>query len=443
MEKKKPKLSFSQIWFLSFGFLGVQFGFALQNANASRILSSLGAHVESLSLFWLVAPTMGLLIQPLVGAASDKTWNRFGRRLPYILGGALVSVMAMFFMPNSSIIVSIMPPIIFGAIMMALMDGSFNVTFQPFRALVADMLPEEQRNYGYSIQSFLINTGAVVGSVLPYIMTNWFDVQNVAATGEVPNSVIWSFYIGGTVLITSVILTIIFTKEYPPKEFEAYNNPNKIKEKKQSIFQLLLATPKTMLQLAVVQFFCWFALFLMWVYTTPAVAHQYFDTEIGDASSEAYNKAGNWVGICFGAYSFFAALFSIAMPFILKKISRKTLYSIALILGGLGYISIFLNTNPNTIIISMIGVGIAWATILAMPYAILSSVLPANRMGIFMGIFNLTVVIPQICSGIFGGLILKHFFNGNAINIILLCGVFMLLGSIAVFFVKDKSVKII
>ena len=436
---KKPRLSYWQIWNLSFGFLGVQFGFALQNANVSRILSSLGADLHNLSFFWLAAPIMGLIIQPIVGWASDRTWNRLGRRKPYILGGALVSMLAMFIMPNSSHFTVLMMPVVFGAIMFALMDGSFNVTFQPFRSLVADMLPEDQRNLGYSVQSLLINTGAVIGSVLPYFLTNVLGVENVAPDGQVPPSVIWSFYIGGAMLIISVWVTVFKTREYSPSEFKQFS-PSEEQDKKQNgnFWTTLKSMPKTMLQLAIVQLFAWFALYLMWVYTTPAVAQHYWHTAIGDASSEAYNEAGNWVGIIFGTYSLFAALFSIILPWLTRKFSRKAVYALALFAGALGYFSMYLFHNPNYLIISMIGVGIAWAAILSLPFAILSSALPASKMGIYLGIFNFTIAGPQILSGLLGGPILKRLFSEHAIYILVVAGVSMLLGSLSVSFVKDK-----
>lgn len=439
--KKQPRLSFWQIWNLSFGFLGVQFGFALQNANASRILSNLGADLHSLSLFWLVAPVMGLLIQPVVGAASDKTWTRIGRRSPYILGGAIFSMIAMFFMPNAPNVISAggVGALIFGAVMLAVMDGSFNVTFQPFRALVADMTPEEQRNVGYSVQSFLINVGAVIGSALPFILTA-IGVQNDAPAGEVADSVIWSFYLGGSILLLSVLVTVFKTKEYPPEKFDEYNNITaEDKEKKESIFSLLKNLPTTMKQLALVQLFSWFPLFLMWVYATPAIAQHYWNTPVGDASSAAYNEAANWVGICFAAYSLFAALFSIIMPWFIRKTSRKIVYSFALVFGGIGYISTYFFHDQYMLLVSMVGIGFAWAAILAMPYAILSGVLPAKSMGVYMGLFNLTVVIPQIISGVFGGTILKVFFQEQAIYILVLAGVLMLFGSVSVFFIKTQE----
>ena len=448
---KKPKLSFWQIWNVSFGFLGVQFGFALQNANASRILTSLGADPHNLSFFWLVAPIMGLMVQPVVGAASDKTWTRIGRRSPYILGGAIVSMIAMFFMPNAPLIVKAggAAALTFGVIMLALMDGSFNVTFQPFRALVADMTPDEQRNIGYSVQSFLINIGAVISSALPFILTAG-GIANEAEAGRVAPAVIWSFYIGGSLLLLSVLVTVFKTKEHPPKEFEAYNNiTEEDKAQKDNFFKLLFNMPKTMKQLSIVQMFSWFPLFLLWVYSTTAISQHYFGVPIGfDAEHEtnmtirrAFDEAGNWVGVCFAVYSLVAALFSVLMPKFIKLTSRKTVYAVSLLLGGLGFISTYFFNNQYMLLLSMVGIGISWAGILSMPYAILSGSLPAKRMGIYMGLFNLTVVVPQILSGIFGGPILRSFFGGEGIYILVLAGVIMTLGAVMVYFVNDKDSK--
>jgi maltose/moltooligosaccharide transporter len=461
--KKQPRLNFWQIWNVSFGFLGIQMGFALQGANVSRILSNLGADLHHLSLFWLAAPVMGLIVQPIVGGASDRTWNRLGRRGPYILGGAIIAAISMFFLPNAGIAVYVMPALVFGALMFAIMDGSFNITMQPFRALVADMVPSEQRNLGYSVQSFLINTGAVLGSILPFVLTNVLGVENVAPDGEVPASVVWSFYIGGAALLLSVIWTVVKTKEYPPKEYAEYKGIDLTKEVDKSekgimgFFRLLKQTPKTMLQLAVVQFFSWFALYLMWVYTTSAVAQHIWGCPISDTSSKAYQDAGNWVGILFAGYSFFAAIFSIFMSRIANKIGRKTVYGVSLLLGGIGFLSTLMFSGGDMIhlnllitevdvpssaaywLLPMVGVGIAWAAILAMPYAILSDSLPADKMGIFMGIFNFTIAGPQIVSGFVAGPILKHFFNGEAIYVLVLCGVCMILGAISVMFVKQAK----
>lgn len=446
--RTKPKLSFWQIWNVSFGFLGIQMGFALQSANVSRILSNLGADLHALPLFWLAAPVMGLIVQPIVGAASDKTWNRFGRRGPYILGGALVATLSMWLMPNASLVVSLIPALVFGALMFALMDGSFNITMQPFRALVADMVSEDQRTLGYSVQSFLINTGAVIGSILPYVLTNMLGVANEAPEGQVPASVIWSFYLGGAILLISVLWTVFRTKEYEPKTYceqngldhdtwiNDKNEKKSLTENISDFFGLMKNMPKTMMQLAIVQFFSWFALYIMWVYTTSAVAQHVWGTPIHDSSSPKFQEAGNWVGIMFGAYSLFAAIFSILMTRIAKAIGRKTTYMASLILGGIGYISMFYITTPNALIFSMIGIGIAWAAILAMPYSILSESLPADKMGVYMGIFNFTIAGPQIISGLIGGVILTSLFGNQAIYMMIVCGVSMLLAALAVSFVK-------
>ncbi|MEH0154881.1 MFS transporter [Limibacter armeniacum] len=438
---QKPTLSFWQIWNLSFGFLGVQFGFALQNGNVSRILQALGADVHHLGFFWLAAPVAGIIIQPIVGAASDTTWTKLGRRIPFILAGAICATIAMFLMPNSEIFTAIMPAMFFGALMLLIMDASFNITMQPFRALVGDMVPASQRNLGYSVQSFLINTGAVVGSLLPFILTQ-FGVANEPAAGEkIPDSVIWSFYIGGSALILSVIWTSFRTKEYPPEEYFKYNPVEKTEEQKQekeSFFKTLAGTPKTMMQLAVVQFFSWVALYIMWVYTTPAIAQHIWGTEPGDATSAAFNEAGNWTGVIFGAYSFFAAIFSLVMPKLAEMTSRKFVYSLSLALGGLGLISMMIFTDKNMLFLSMAGVGVAWAAILAMPYAILSGVLPSDKMGLYMGIFNFTIAGPQIIAGLFGGSLIALFDN-QAILLLAFAGVCMILGSVAVTFVKEDK----
>ena len=442
--KSKPRLSFWQIWNLSFGFLGVQAGFALQNANVSRILSNFGADLHQLSFFWLLAPIMGLVIQPWVGAASDRTWNRLGRRKPFIFFGAIAAALGMFFMPNASLVAHLLPPIVFGALMLAMMDASFNITFQPFRSLVADMTPDSQTNIGYSVQTLLINLGAIIGSFLPYLLTNVLGVGNTAEPGHVPPSVIWSFYIGGGILLVSVLWTVFKTKEYAPKEFAEYQGKTEEEEsklEKTSFLKTLISMPKVMHQLAVVQFFSWFALFIMWVYTTPAVAQHIWGTAIGDSSSAAYNEAANWVGVLFGLYSVFAALFAIVMNRIADKFGRKKTYSISLILGALGFISIYFFKGQYPLILSMIGVGIAWAAILAMPYAILSRALPAGRTGVYMGIFNITVVVPQIISGILTGTMLKYIFDEKAIYMILMAGVSMLIASFFVSFVKDEKAK--
>ena len=483
MQTTQPRLSFWQIWNVSFGFLGVQFGFALQNANVSRILSDLGADLHSLSLFWLVAPIMGLIVQPIVGSASDRTWNRLGRRRPFILAGAIAAVLGMILLPNAPIFVAFLAPMLMGALMVALMDASFNVCFQPFRSLVSDMVPPSQRNVGYSIQSLLINIGAVIGSILPFVLTNVVGLENTAQMGEVAPSVVWAFYIGATVLLGTVIWTVVRTKEYAPEEYNRYKgltNEKPMNEKApkaplgqrlSEFFRLVKDMPKTMKQLAVVQFFSWFALFIMWVYTTPAITQhiwnvdkQWFDPAyiaaapmVPEAIIMAKGAAGDWVGILFAAYSVFAAIFSIFLAKLADKFGRKTVYASSLALGGLSYVSFLLfqdltMVNVNLLItevtvplgavkllIPMIGVGIAWAAILAMPYAMLAGALPANKTGVYMGIFNFTVAAPQIVSGLTAGWILSSVFDNDAKYIIVVAGVSMLIGAASVFFVKEAD----
>jgi maltose/moltooligosaccharide transporter len=433
----KPKLNFWQIWNISFGFLGVQIGYSLQNANTSRILSAIGADPHHLSLFWLAAPLAGFFVQPIVGLSSDKTWTRLGRRIPFILGGSIVSALAMFFMPNSEHFAELLPPLFFGATMLLLMDTSFNVTMQPFRALVSDMVPDSQRNKGYAIQSFLINAGAVVGSLLPFFLT-WIGVANEPGPGEkVAPTVIWAFYFGGGALLLSVLWTSFRTKEYPPKDYARYNNIEPGNNEKVSFLTLLKNVPPTMMQLAVTQFFSWFSLFLMWVYTTQAIAQSIWHTS--DPASQAFNEAGNWTGVIFAAYSVFAALYSLALTKLADKFGRKNIYMLSLIAGGIGLVSMMYITDKNMLFIPMIGVGIAWAAILALPYAILSSTLPPKQTGVYMGIFNATITLPQIAAGLLGGFVLS-LADEKAINVVAIAGVSMIIaGVMAKLVIKTKE----
>jgi maltose/moltooligosaccharide transporter len=437
---KKPKLSFWQIWNLSFGFLGVQIGYSLQNGNTSRILEALGADVHSIGYFWLAAPLAGLIVQPIIGLSSDKTWTRLGRRIPFIFFGAIISALAMFFMPNAEYFTYLLPPLIFGAVMLLLMDTSFNVTMQPFRALVGDMVNDEQRNLGYSLQSALINFGAVFGSLLPWILAK-AGVANVPAAGEkVAASVIWSFYIGGAILLISVLWTVFRTKEYAPKEHALYNDIDLESEtvtEKTSILKLISNAPTIFWQLGIVQFFSWFALFLMWVYTTRAIANQVWGAEALDPKSIGFNEAGDWTGVLFAFYSAVAALFSLLIPSIAKSIGRKKTYSFSLLLGGIGLASMYFVHDKNILLLSISGVGLAWAAILAMPYAMLSGSLPADKMGVYMGLFNATITIPQIAAGLLGSTIIA-LFGGFPMAIIVIAGVSMLIAGLAVFFVREN-----
>ena len=426
---KKPRLSFWQIWNMSFGFLGIQFGFALQNANASSILLTFGADVHHLSWFWLVAPITGMIVQPIVGYFSDKTWNRLGRRRPYFLAGAILTSTALILMPNAPHLATMIAPMFIGGGMLMIMDASINISMEPFRALVADKLPDEQHALGFSMQTLLIGIGAVIGSWLPYMLGNWFGVSKEATSGLVPDNVTYSFYFGAFVLITSIIWTIVSTKEYPPEFYDEETEEEELKNEKFRI-------PPKMWQLLLVQFFSWFALFSMWVYTTPTVAEHFFGTT--DPNSTDFKEAANWVGILFGVYNGVSAIIALSLPKIAAKIGRKYTHMIALTLGGLSFLSFAIIPNYQLLVIPMIGIGIACGSILAMPYAMLANSIPAKKMGMFMGLFNMSITIPQIINGVFGGLILKYVFGGDSILSIYMAGVLMILGAVSTLFIKDE-----
>jgi maltose/moltooligosaccharide transporter len=438
--KHKPTLSFWQIWNMSFGFLGIQFGFALQNSNASSILQNFGADVHHLSWFWLVAPITGMIVQPLIGHYSDRTWNKLGRRKPYFLTGTILCCIALVLLPNSGAFIAGKSALFIGAGMLMIMDASINVSMEPFRALVADNLPDKQRTLGFSIQTFLIGLGAVIGSWLPWMMANWFHVSSSAPAGQVADNVIFSFYTGAVVFFIAIMVTIIFAKEYPPAEYEAYHGaPAK---GKQGIAQIIIdfkKMPKTMRQLGLVQFFSWFALFGMWVFTTPAIANHVYHLPIEDTSSDAFRKAGNWVGIIFGVYNLVSAIYALFLPSIAKKLGRKVTHSLSLLCGAAGLISIYFVQDPNVLILCMIGVGIAWASILAMPYAILAGSIPAGKMGVYMGIFNFFITFPQIVNGIFGGPIVHGIYGDQAIYAIVMSGIFMFCAAVSVIYVQDDG----
>lgn len=431
----KPQLSFWQIWNMSFGFLGIQFGFALQNANVSRIFETLGAAKDELPILWLAAPVTGLLVQPIIGYYSDRTWHpKWGRRRPFFLVGAILATIALFLMPNSTVLWM-------AVILLWLMDASINITMEPFRAFVGDMLPNEQRTSGFAMQSFFIGVGAVIASALPWIFTNWFGVSNTAAEGVIPNSVRWSFYLGGIAYFTAVMWTVFNTKEYPPDDIGKLREENAkvgvwggLKASFLGIFQM----PKTMVQLSAVQFFTWFALFAMWIYTTSAVTSHVYGTE--DTKSALYNEGADWVGICFAIYNGVAALVAFLLPMLAKRLSRRVTHLLALCCGGVGLLSVYFITDPTLLLVAMIGVGIAWASILSMPYAMLSSVLPSDKMGYYMGVFNFFIVIPQIVAASILGFLLKSFFGNVSIYALIIGGCSMILAGLLCLLVDDKDV---
>lgn len=428
---------------MSFGFLGIQMGFALQNANASRILQIFGADVHELSWFWVVAPLTGLIVQPIIGYYSDRTWTKLGRRRPYFLTGALLASMGLILMPNADMFTAFLPALWVGAGMLMIMDASFNVAMEPFRALVADLLPSDQRTLGFSVQTILIGIGAVIGSWLPYALSNWFGVSNNSPEGEVPLNLLLSFVIGAGVLVASILVTVFTTKEYTPEETAQFSAPASEEEisaeEKSSlldIFSDFKKMPLTMRQLSSVQFFSWFGLFGMWVFSTPAIAHHIYGLSLDDHGS-AYQIAGDWVGVLFGVYNAVSAVYAFFLPAIAKKIGRKLTHAVSLAFGGLGLISIYFVPNENWLFLSMFGIGIAWASILAMPYAILAGSIPAKKMGVYMGIFNFFIVIPQIINAIIGGPIVKYFYGGNPIYALIISGISLLIAAILVVRVKD------
>lgn len=448
--KTKPFLSFWQIWNLTFGFLGIQFGFALQNANSSRILQIYGADVEQLSLFWLAAPLTGMIIQPIIGHYSDQTWCKLGRRRPFFLVGAILTAIALILMPNAGLFLSpgqeatILSPVLIGAGMLMIMDASINITMEPFRALVGDMLPDEQHTMGFSIQTFLIGIGAVVGSLLPSIMHNVFGFDNTALAGEVADNVKYAFYAGAGILLVCVLWTIVKTKEYSPEEMAEFrlSGGEAIEKRSTSgglgeILHDILHMPKIMLQLGLCQFFAWFALYSMWVYSTPAVAEHVYGAT--DPASADYALAGDEVGQLFSVYNFVAMLFALLLIPLANRIGRKLTHAVCLSLGGLGLVSLYFLDNTTAMYGSMIGIGIAWASILAMPYAILSDSLPAEKMGTYMGIFNFFITIPQITNGLVHGWIVREFYHGHAVYALLTGGIFLFLAALAVSAVKEKK----
>ena len=484
---KQPQLSFWQVWNMCFGFMGIQFGFALQNANVSRIFQTLGADYNNMTLLWVAAPITGLVVQPIVGYFSDRTWGKLGRRRPYFLYGALLSTAALFVMPNS-------PSLWIAAGTLWILDASINVSMEPFRALVGDVLPTEQRGFGYAMQSFFIGIGAVVASALPWMMTNWFDVSNTSDVGGIPESVKLSFYAGGLIFVAAVSWTVFTTKEYAPEEMASFfedsadesaasdvspaeassytrggvtwlllgiaatfiiDTFSDVLDRNLYILSLGIAVfglcqlaasrliargktdhgfvtvlhdlfnmPRPMRKLAAVQFFSWFPLFAMWTSTTAAVTAYHFNTT--DPTSGAYNQGADWVGLLFSTYNVVAMLFAILIPIMVRKMGLKRSHMVNLFCGGFGFISFVVIQDPFFLLLSMVGVGMAWASILSLPYALLSTVIPYQKMGLFMGIFNFFIVLPQILAASILGVIVGQLFGGEPVYALVIGGVSML-----------------
>lgn len=434
----KPKLSFWQIWNLSFGFLGVQIGYSLQNSNTSSIFESLGADVSHLSYFWLAAPLAGMIIQPIIGLFSDGTWTRLGRRIPYILGGSIVSALALALMPNCPRLLAF-APLAMGAFILLFMDLSFNVTMQPFRALVADMLDDRQKTQGYVVQTFLINLGAVIGAILPLIMTQ-LGVSDEAEPGSVPEHIAYSYILGGAILLLTVLVTSFKTREYPPEEFARYNDLKPEPEGPRPGFMTLMRNiPQAMVRLGVTQFFSWAALFLMWTYLKPAITGVVTDHATGEILSAGATQT--WVGVLNGTYPIPACIAALFLGRIAARWGNRPVYAACLLLGAAGFAGLCLLHNQYALMIPMVGIGIAWAGILAMPYAILSRAVEPRHMGVYMGIFNFTITIPQIVIGLTGGAIVKYCFASNAVWMLALAGLFMLLAALSVGFVHEEAAR--
>jgi maltose/moltooligosaccharide transporter len=485
----KPQVSFWQIWNMCFGFLGIQFGFALQNANVSRIFQTLGARVDEIPVLWIAAPLTGLIVQPIVGYYSDRTWNRLGRRRPYFLAGAVLTTLALFAMPNS-------PSLWIAAGLLWILDASLNISMEPFRAFVGDQLSPKQRPTGYAMQSFFIGVGAVVASALPWLLTT-IGVDNDAGQGGIPETVKYSFYAGGAILFFAVGWTIVSTREYPPQQLQAFDDAGQVGDsrldvgharrvaawwlaagviavgvirfanlqaqlyllaggliayglslffassmRRSNAFVAIVADlqdlPIAMKRLAVVQFFSWFALFAMWIYTTSAVTQVHFGA--ADAQSPRFNEGANWVGVLFASYSAFAAVAALVIPLLVRRHGLRISHLINLWLGAAGLASFALIDDPRWLIASMVGVGFAWASIVSLPYALLSNHLPAAKMGVYMGIFNFFIVIPQLLAASVLGFLLQAFADGQPMFALVIAGASLLIAGLGVLRVEEPSV---
>ena len=451
--KQIPDKSFWQLWNISFGFFGVQIAYALQSANISRIFSTLGADPHNLSYFWLLPPLAGIIVQPFVGVWSDRTWTRWGRRIPYLFIGSLIAVIVMCLLPNAgSFGMAVGTAMIFGLFSLMFLDTSINMAMQPFKMMVGDMVNAKQKGLAYSIQSFLCNAGSLVGYLFPYIFA-WLGIQNVAAQGVIPDSVIYSFYIGALILILCVIYTTAKVKEYPPKEYAEYHGITEdTKEEKTNMLKLLVKAPKAFWTVGLVQFFCWFAFMFMWTYTNGSIAANVFDAPtvtnvvdgvqklVLDTTSTEYQEAANWVGVIFAVQAIGSVLWAIVIP--LFK-NRKLIYALSLVLGGIGFISIYFVHNQYVLFLSFLLIGCAWAAMLALPFTILTNALTGGHMGTYLGLFNGTICVPQIVAAALGGSILSLMIPAGGlspeVNMMVIAGIMLILGACAVFIIKEKE----
>ena len=452
--KQKPNLNFWALWNLSFGFFGVQIAYALQSANISRIFRTLGADPHDLSYFWILPPLMGMIVQPIVGTLSDKTWCRFGRRIPYLFVGAFVAVAVMCLLPNSgSLGLAMSQVMVFGLIMLMLLDTSINMAMQPFKMLVGDMVNEEQKAKAYSIQSFLCNAGSVAGFLFPYIFAA-VGIANVAAPGVVPPSVVWSFYIGAAILILCVLYTTAKVREWPPKEYAEYNGKigeseedidpsvsglsekteTPAKSEKSDWITLLRHAPSTFWKVGLVQFFCWAALLYMWTYVVDAVAETVWQTT--DSASEEYQAAGNWTGVLYAIQAMGSVFWATMLP---RFKNTKMAYAVSLVIGGIGFALIPFVPNEYGQIVPFLLIGCAWAAMLAMPFTFVTNALQGyGHMGAYLGLFNCTICLPQIIAAVCGGFIL-HLVGGHSATMMIVAGVLLICGAACVGFIRDKK----
>lgn len=432
---KQPDLSFWKLWNISFGFFGVQIAYALQSANVSRIFATLGADPHTLSYFWILPPLAGIIVQPIVGSLSDRTWTRFGRRIPYLFVGALVAVLVMCLLPNAGSFTHYINAMLFGLIALMLLDTSINMAMQPFKMLVGDMVNEKQKGLAYSIQSFLCNAGSLVGYLFPLIFT-MIGVQNVAPQGMIPDAVIYSFYIGAAILILCVLYTTVKVKEMPPKQFEEFHGiTTEEKKQKSDVFSLLLHAPRVFWTVGLVQFFSWAAFMYMWTYTNGAIAHTVWNT--GDVVSAGYQEAGNWVGVLFAVQAIGSVCWAVVLPMFP---SRKLAYSLSLLLGGIGFISTMFIHDQYVLFASYFLIGFAWAAMLAMPFTILTNSVSGKNMGAYLGLFNGTICIPQIAAALIGGSLLRCL-GGNQVNMLVLAGILLIVGAGCVFIIQETHKK--
>ena len=435
---QKAKLTFWQMWNISFGFFGVQIAYSLQNANISRIFATLGADPHDLSFFWILPPLMGLLVQPLVGKYSDRTWTRLGRRIPYLFLGSIIAIAVMCMLPNAGNFgLAVGGAMIFGLISLMLLDTSINVAMQPFKMLVGDMVGENQKAQAYSIQSFLCNAGSLVGYLFPFIFAA-VGIANTAPEGQVPDTVKYAFYIGAAILILCVLFTTFKVKEMPPKEyaeFHGIDTQKKAQAKAPSMFTLLKNAPKTFWTVGLVQFFCWAAFLYMWTYTNGAIADTCWGTT--DVASEGYQEAGNWVGMMFAVQAIGSMLWALLIP---KFKNIKTAYVVSLLLGAVGFASVYFIHDQYVLFVSFLLIGAAWAAMLAIPFTLLTNALSGDHIGTYLGLFNGTICLPQIVAAACGGLLLKAV-GGSQVSMFVVAGVLLVLGAASVYLVKEKKAK--